>query len=408
MINKPSGSVTFKPLLENLQQTTIKSGCTVIAVLLVLCAPPTYSATSTPNMSSHVLQLDENACLESRNSCLIAERTYVSQNEIKSNIQHYFFLNSSESLENYNHWMRKLESSTNFDSINLISSDLYNPLKKTWSPVSGIGSCHYCYHEAEIPTETHSVYVRLTLSDDIHANHDSFLSISQSVARNDRLNIYIIVKGSKGIPLYASTRLSGGHQLLTTLDNKSGYIFVALESKSVLSAEPDYFVISPYSSWEQVASIYKEKEAELISNQKSLPRYFGSYDVKISMIVRFMSGIKWHGANNVTSFFPWQKVDEALHSRTTDCKGLVTVFQAMLLKSGIDSHVISLNASGMPPLSFQVPSNWANHVIVYIPKIGKYVDISSVVFGNTTWVSSADEFVGEVALDVDTGKFVVM
>lgn len=378
------------------------------AVLLTVAASMIFAKEVKPNISADLVQRYRDDCLSSHTSCIIAERTYISKTEVKSNIERYFLLNNRQSVDSYNDWLRRLRDGESTAVVHFNGAEVFNWNKKSWSRVSGEDGCIYCYGGGALVTPEHPALVRIRFSDDIRVRDDTYLSISQVLTRNDHVNLYLIAIGSHGLPIYASIRSHGVHNLFSTVTSRDGYIRINLNSTDVMADQPDYFVISPYESWRNVASIYKQKEVKLASSRVSLPQYSGNNLSKIIDVVKFIKSINWVGAKNVTSFFPWQTVDDVLSTKTTDCKGLVTLFQAMLLRSGISSHVVSLNAFGMPPLSFQVPSNWANHVIVYIPEIDKYVDITGVVFDRKEWIKSADQFVGEVALDIDTGKFVVI
>ncbi|HEX5354490.1 MAG TPA: hypothetical protein VFW60_10460 [Rhodanobacteraceae bacterium] len=231
----------------------------------------------------------------------------------------------------------------------------------------------------------------------------------RTVSRNGHVRYFVIVDSHHGPTVCGSLRDSGMHSRYST--KATGTFQVLLDSSWVPSNRPDYVAISPVCSWNEVARRYMRSQTHALSGSSRLPVFTGTVEQKIDAAVKYIkfSGIHYD-AKPDKGGYPNQDVAAILATGKTDCKGFVTLLYALLRRSGVASDPVLFNGYGMTPLSFGVPDNWSDHVMLYVPAIKRYVDltVSLPSHGEYTWETSAGPYAGDVVLDLATGQFEVV
>jgi transglutaminase-like putative cysteine protease len=229
------------------------------------------------------------------------------------------------------------------------------------------------------------------------------------VGRKDQSRLFVVVRRHDGPTVCASLRSSGMHYQYSTA--KSGSFRVLLDSNWVQSARPDYLTLSPVCSWGELARRYMKMQTLAMAGSDQLPTFTGTIQKKVDAAVRYVKarGIQYD-AKPDQGGYPHQNIADVLTAGRTDCKGFTTLLYALLRKAGVKSDPVLLNAHGMTPMSFSVPDRWPDHVMLYVPGLGRYIDLTGSLpsRGEFTWQTSADSYAGDVVLDLATGRFGVV
>lgn len=238
---------------------------------------------------------------------------------------------------------------------------------------------------------------------------DAAWIFTRIVSRDDKKREFVVVNSHGGPQVCASARSSGMHYQYSTA--KSGTFRIILDSDWVGSSRPDYFTISPVCLWSELARAYTRMQGLALAGSDKLPTFTGTIEQRVDAAASYIEtlGVQYDATLDKGGY-PHQTVADILKARRTDCKGYTTLLYALLRKSGIGSDPVIFNASGMTPMSFSVPDHWSNHVMLYVPAIGRYIDLTVSVPSHDeyTWRTSADSYAGDVVLDTVTGKFAVV
>lgn len=349
----------------------------------------------------------QDVCLASRQSCLYEQIRFSSAYEAETTDTKYLVIPNEDSVNKYNQRMFGIGMHVSAPHLKIVidSVSIFEPKSGKWDDVKGTTACRYCILSRLDATEFPKT-IRISSRYWAKFWRERYPTFSHNMRRDDNSINEIIVSTVPRLTIYAIAYYEGKLTRLSTASAPDGKLRIHLDSRKASASEGSYYVISPLQSWSQLASIYKKSEGTLLLRDNTLPVIHGKNATdKITNVVRYMSALPWSYSTVFGSVLPYQNVEDILRTHQTDCKGMVTVFQAALLKAGLPSRAELLNVSGMTPLSPDMPTDWPNHVIVYIPAVDKYVDITYSIFGKVEWDASADIYKGYTALDVATGKF---
>lgn len=350
------------------------------------------------------------ACNPRYTVCEYAQMQFTSKTKVDATIARYINIRNHDSLEQYN--AATQASLAVGGDLHIEALQEYDPITRRWVGLNGTTHCRYCLKPNMHSARSFPRRIVLFFKKSQQSPMDGYLAVGDDVAKGAGKMLDLVVTATPHVKIYADIRSHGVSRRISTEDNARHRFHVQLESGDVVSSNPDYVVISPIRSWATFAAIYKGRENSLVSGTSDLPFFHEKTDEEtISDVVRYLKAGGWAYSPYTASVgdaFPSRKVADILQGSMADCKAFVTVFQAALLRSGIPAHPILLNHLGHAPLSRSVPSGWPDHVILYVPAVNKYVDVTRAIFGNETWQESAQVFRGYPALDVDTGKFVVV
>lgn len=258
-----------------------------------------------------------------------------------------------------------------------------------------------------------------------HPEH-SFWGLAMLVARHNPRHyepqrFLVEVESKRGPTVYASVRALGSHYLRSTA--ATGHFIVMLNRKYVRSYRPSYAVLSLFPSWRAYGRKYTNAERLASAGSAKLPKFHGTPRQIVGAAVNYMKSL------HIKSVCPdihdegdmlRDTVSEILSSRTAHCAGFMTLLDALLRKAGVQSNPCLLNFEGMPPLSFSVPGPlFANHVILYIPVMDKFVDplfagsnrVIKLPLSQTTltWKNNARAvFPGYLTFNTVTGSFMAV
>jgi len=217
----------------------------------------------------------------------------------------------------------------------------------------------------------------------------------------------ILVWGAKQAPLYAEWIDKNFHHYATTSSTPNG-IFGFEISGWDKTYDGSFYTVTTVPSWKSDANKYMNQSIKMDDYNK-LPSFKGTDEQKITSTVKWMASKFKYSDIHGNGAYPNQPVSEIIRSGIGDCKALDLVFRSVLKNSGVEAHPSSVSYRGMPPQSYILPeANWPDHVITYIPGIGKYVDMTLAIKYPGSWRNSAQELIGATTLDLRTGRFAVV
>lgn len=372
---------------------------TVLALFTLAASARLGQAGQPPTLTNF-----ETICLKSNSLCRYIELDFSPSGQVASNEVVYLPV-SSPAASTF--WNQHLKLRAHMSQT--VEVAVYNTDSHSWTPVPMDKRCPWCVPKSLL-RNNEKEWVRFkSKRTSAWKLANSAWSLKRVIGRGQHSNLYVRVNSPNGPIVYASARNSGMHYHYST--ERTGNFGILLESGWVPSARPDYLIISPVRSWSLFASTYMRHEAAAMRGMDRLPRFKGSPSEVIDQAIRYIASqdIRYDDTVNVGGY-PKETVTTILAAREADCKGFTTLLYALLRKSGITSQPMLFNAFGVPPLSFDVPGTWPNHVMLYVPQIRKYIDITVSLFshGEYTWRSSADAYEGDLGLDLATGTFMVV
>lgn len=376
--------------------------------LLVLCMVPMSGwAARAPSPVQDLMHF-RTVCLKSNQLCRFFEFDFSGDGSVNEHTVVFVPLASQAeaTLWNRDAAARFTPSETNDNTRGAV----YDANARAWKPLAVNRQCPLCVPDtARFDGKSRRWFRFETLSKMHWRQEYSAWIFTQIISRKDHALLFVVVKSLAGPTVCASMRSSGMHYQNSTA--KSGSFRVLLDSGWVQSARPDYVTISPVCSWGDLAHRYMKMQASALAGSEQLPTFTGSARQKIDAAVRYIKarGIQYD-AKPDEGGYPRQDVAEVLKAHRTDCKGFTTLLYALLRKSGVESAPVLLNAYGMTPMSFSVPDHWSNHLMLYVPSLDRYVDltVSLPSDGEYTWQTSANSYAGDVVLNLATGQFAVV
>jgi hypothetical protein len=144
-----------------------------------------------------------------------------------------------------------------------------------------------------------------------------------------------------------------------------------------------YYVASTAPSWAHVAETSRQREASLLADAEDSLADVPLLPQSASEEMRLQAHWLWIRKNFKYLDSPAlledsvrrSTLDELLESRTGDCKDFVLLLQALLRRDGIlsDSVWVDTTRDAGEKMT-RLPTSRTDHVILYIPSLGLYVD----------------------------------
>lgn len=293
---------------------------------------------------------------------------------------------------------------------NGVRAAIYDAHVHAWEPLATNEHCLLCVPDTVHFDGRSSRWFRFETFRELRwQNEYSAWIFKRVVGRKDQSRLFVVVRVHNGPNVCASLRSSGMHYQYSTA--KSGTFRVLLDSNWVQSERPDYVTLSPVCSWSRLSRRYMKMQTLAMVGSDRLPTFTGTIEQKVDAAISYIKARNiQYDATPDQGGYPSQNVAEVLDVHRTDCKGFTTLLYALLRKSGVESDPVLLNAYGMTPMSFSVPDNWSNHVMLYVPSLDRYIDltVSLPSHGEYTWQTSVDSYAGDVVLNLVTGRFGVV
>ncbi len=349
-------------------------------------------------------------CMAGNDVCRYVDIHLFSAKELAIQALTYVRVNDATEVSAFNKMMAEREKTDPTGLTTKRSVSKYDPASKKWQTVAGWRGCTGCLNVELTLRRPGTYWVRLATIGNRAIRPNSYLVKTVAVGRYQHTYVKVRASAAEGVTIYADERLDSTH-MPAPIRRSDGAFVALMKSGWVKSALPDYITISTMPSYRAVARTYLDKEQSIISRPNGLPAFTGSNTHEVlSRVVKYISSLKLNGQADTFGAFPDRGVDEILKGRSADCKDYATLVIAALHKSGISAYAVLFNQSGLAPLSYTVPSHWSNHVIVYVPKIKKFIDMTAVIGsrGKIGWAKSAGPYKGDIALSTMSGTFVLI
>jgi hypothetical protein len=376
--------------------------------LLMLClVPVSVWAARAPSPKKDLAHF-QTICLKSSQLCRYIKLDFAGDGSVAE--QMIVFVPFASQVE-ANSWNReataRFKPSATSDSVRVA---VYNISTHAWKPLTADKHCPLCVPDVTRFDGKSRRWLRFeTVRKSRWQLEYSSWIFKRVIGRKDQNRLFVVVRNHNGPIVCASIRSSGMHYQYSTA--KSGSFRILLDSDWVQSARPDYVAISPICSWGNLAHRYMKMQIVAMAGSDQLPTFTGTVHQKVDGAVRYIKtrGIRYDATPDEGGY-PHQDVAEVLKAHRTDCKGFTTLLYALLRKSGVESEPVLFNAYGMTPMSFSVPDHWSNHVMLYVPSLDRYIDltVSLPSHGEFTWRTSAEPYAGDVVLDLVTRRFGVV
>lgn len=361
---------------------------------------------------SPALKKFEQMCLKGHDNCIFARIRFESSHSALKEVHVYRRLESQSDVDLYKKWINDILAPGKLRGVKDFTVQRYSSDLHAWINLPSTKACQYCVESSKLLAEQPE-WLRAKLLQDISADQSSFLAFGDVVRKGEKLRIQITVTAPSYVnpkdqsPIYIDSRIKGRHA--TTSFTKGGVV-LRLSGNEVPWNFPDYVAISPVKSWSDIAEKYRERETTLLKGAAGLPGSpEGTPEQRLDRMAHQLHAYQIHYDAWVGGVFPSLTPDQVIANRRGDCKALTTVADGLLQRSGVPAHIVMLGDSSLPPLSFSVPDAFWNplHVILYLPSIDLYIDPTRIASG-AAWKTSADAYVGAIALDMTTGSFVVI
>jgi len=341
----------------------------------------------------------EAACLASGKDCLLT--VIVAKSARESHVRN----------------IRYLSSMNRADLVDIFQTTNY-PKRKMYMMTSSAvlrGDKHWVYfpdirsviRSVSVMGVRDTVTVKLDWRETVLAPANSVVDFQEDFRSKPNEMRVILMAGTKHTPLYAEWVNKNVHYYHATSSMSTGTL-IAKMSGWKKKYDGSFYIVTPISSWKIFAKDYMTQSLKMEGDTK-VRSFQGDDQQKITAAVKWMaSHYVWSGIYGAGTF-PDQYMSKTVQRGAGDCKALDLVFRAVLRRSGIEAHASIVSSKGMPPLSYILPdASWGDHVITYIPSVGKYVDITVAIKHPDSWRSSAQEFIGATTLDMSTGRFAVI
>lgn len=386
-----------------------------LAIPIVALGATGSGATSPSNSADGIsLTRDElhfqRICMAGNDVCRYVDIHLFSAREVEVQALTYVRLNDVTQVSAFNKMMAEREKTDPTSLTTKRSVSKYDPVSKKWQTVAGWRGCAGCLNVERTLRRPGTHWVRLFTIGNRTIRPNSYLVKTVTVGRYQHTYVKVRASAAEGVAIYADERLDSTH-MPAPIRRPDGAFVALMRSDWVKSTLPDYITISTMPSYSAVARTYLDKEQSIISRPNGLPVFTGSNThAVINKVVKYISSLKLHGQADTFGAFPHRGVDEILKGKSADCKDYATLVIAALHKSGIPAYATLFNQSGLAPLSYTVPSHWSNHVIVYVPKIKRFIDMTAVIGsrGKIGWTKSASLYKGDIALSTMSGTFVLI
>lgn len=374
--------------------------------LLLCMLMASAQAVETPSPAKDLVHL-QTICLKSNQLCRYIEFDFAGSGRVTKHEVVFVPLTSDDEMT---FWNRSAAARFKSDATtNHVRAAIYDASTHEWKLFATGSHCPFCVPgTARFDGKTRQ-WFRFESENDIYQNEYYAWIFTQIMSHEDHNRLFVVVRQHNGPVICASARSSGMHYQYSS--SKTGGFRILLESDWVQSARPDYVTISSVCSWVSLAKQYMNMQAKALVGSDQLPVFLGTIQQRVDAAVEYIKGhnIQYDAKFDVGGY-PRQDVAQILTRHGTDCKGVTTLLYALLRKSGVKSDPVLFNANGLTPMSFSVPDHWPNHVILYVPGLDRYIDltVSLPSHGEYTWQTSANAYAGDVVLNLASGRFKVV
>lgn len=187
---------------------------------------------------------------------------------------------------------------------------------------------------------------------------------------------------------------------------------VIVEEEPSAALENHHILFSNRSSWKDYAVRYGRAESALLAHDtESVPPADLDEVERSERIASIAHGlaqrIKYHWVPSEAGGLPLLTPREISDRGYGDCRDMATLLRAELQQRGIQAVSVITSIPGRTPKSLTVPDlNWANHVIIYVPALDAYFDLTGGP--GTERVNPNSKTYGTIGFRTDTGEVVII
>lgn len=211
-----------------------------------------------------------------------------------------------------------------------------------------------------------------------------------------------IVEAAEGRPLGLDSPSYGARAFRGTLHG------VLMEELSPTEALDGHLIASEYADWRTFARRYREVERALLSPHAGTWQEGDEPRVALALAMATINSTLRYGARDEDAgIFPVRGPAEVLASGYAECKGMSLALVQLLRDQGLDASAVITSASARQPAVLLVPDfGWADHVLVHVPALDAYVDMTAPV-GHQI-IDRRSGLFGTLGIHTGTGDFVVI
>lgn len=215
-----------------------------------------------------------------------------------------------------------------------------------------------------------------------------------------------IFQSAPGLTLYGESTLINGRVIQPFVRDGHGYV---LDFTSKPNAPLVKIGMSAYSSWQDYAADYMKvwtakvlqpatRAADVVSSLTQSSKEFAAL------------GLSYKITTDSWGQFPPSVPADILERKSGDCKDLAVVMASILAKHGLAAQPVLIRASDGPeqtPSLKRIPLlSWPNHILLYLPDAGVYID--PTLKGSNYVVGESYPAYRHVGVNLGTGHFVVL
>lgn len=188
-----------------------------------------------------------------------------------------------------------------------------------------------------------------------------------------------------------------------------GVLHGALIEEVPVSDAADGFVFaSEYADWSALARRYRDAErallppAEVPSSSADEPRL-----ALARAMAAMNASLRYETRQSNAGILPSRGPAEVLASGYAECKEMSLLLVHLLMNEGLDASAVITSTWARQPASLLVPDfAWADHVLVHVPALDAYVDMTAPV-GHQI-IDRRSGIFGTLGIHTGTGDFVVI
>lgn len=203
-------------------------------------------------------------------------------------------------------------------------------------------------------------------------------------------------------PIRLAGLLVDGKQLKMRLDE--GVVFDIDPESKILGDGIHYSAIH---GWDELAGEYGRRESNFLDVEGFEPREIVNDDDIRRVVYSISSKLKYEYSELNFGPYPVRSVEDIYKSGVADCKDFSLVLNYELRKIGVDSVSVMTNLGGVSSPSVLLPGHtWLNHVLVWIPSMDIFVDMTAGA--GSEFVKESSVAYGRIGFSVPDGQLLII
>lgn len=203
---------------------------------------------------------------------------------------------------------------------------------------------------------------------------DSRINVSYQFASATRTRA--MFQSAPGMILYGESTPINGSGVQPSVRDSHGYVFdFNLKANEVTPT----IGMSAYPSWKEYGKHYMQVWQSKVSTPVAAAAKPDVNAALAEALKEFAGlGLRYKITQENQGTYPQLDASEVMHSKVGDCKDLAVVMASILARHGLAAEPVTTHLSSGAaryPTLMRIPQlSWPDHVFLYVPKAGIYID----------------------------------